>query len=530
MSQRPGRSVLIADDDAIFRTVAAELVRSWGYGCTEVADGEGALKVLEQSQPPTIAIVDWLMPKVTGTEICRRIRTADSKQYIFFVLVSARDGREDSIEGLRSGADAYISKPLDAEELRAKLEIANRILLMEESLRDLHAETELFFNSVPSALIGTDLEGKITRWNSGADEIFGVNKPIVRGCRLSSLHVGGSDPDIPRKIEEVLSTGSSRQLTVPFPRNDVQRLADLTIHPLRSHVGTIVGSVIIGSDITEKRAWEDQMRQTQKLEAIGQLAAGIAHEINTPTQFVGDNLSFLKESWTGLAELLAAAQKLTSTGTPAAASNLTKFEAIASKLDLAYVLQEIPRAINDSLEGLQRTSKIVRAMKAFSHRSSGEKQATDINAAILTTITISRSEWKYVAEVDTDLAADLPLVPCVIDQLNQAVLNIIVNAAHAIAEVVKDGAQGKGRITVHTRRDGDWAEIAISDTGNGIPEQIRNRVFEPFFSTKDVGKGTGQGLALAHTVVVKEHGGKIWFESEPSHGTTFFMQLPLTRH
>jgi signal transduction histidine kinase len=169
-------------------------------------------------------------------------------------------------------------------------------------------------------------------------------------------------------------------------------------------------------------------------------------------------------------------------------------------------------------------------MKAFSHRSSGEKQATDINAAILTTITISRSEWKYVAEVDTDLAADLPLVPCVIDQLNQAVLNIIVNAAHAIAEVVKDGARGKGRITVRTRRDGDWAEIAISDTGNGIPEQIRNRVFEPFFSTKDVGKGTGQGLALAHTVVVKEHGGKIWFESEPGRGTTFFMQLPLTPH
>lgn len=526
---RPNRGILIADDDAIFRTVASELVRSWGYDCTEVVDGEAALEILTQAQPPTIAIVDWLMPKITGTEICRRIRSGGAARYIFFILVSAREGRDDSIEGLRSGADSYVSKPLDAEELRAKLEIANRILLMEESLRDFHAETELFINSVPSVLIGTDIEGKITRWNNGAEAVFDINKKNAEGRSLSSLGIWGNGVDVLRRIEKVLSTGSSRQLNLAFVRNEEQRLAGLTVHPLRSHVGTIVGSVIIGSDITEKKVIEDQLRQTQKLEAIGQLAAGIAHEINTPTQFVSDNLTFLKGAWTDIAPLLAAAQKLKASGATAfTGADLAEFEAVVGQLDLDYVLKEIPQAINDSLDGLGRTSKIVRAMKEFSHRGSGEKQDNDINAAILTTITVCRNEWRYVADVDTDLAPDLPHVPCVVDQFNQVVLNIIVNAAHAIADVVKDGAQGKGHITVRTRREGDWAEIAISDTGAGIPLKIRNRVFEPFFSTKEVGKGTGQGLAMAHNAIVKIHGGKIWFDSVPDKGTTFFIRLPLS--
>ncbi len=473
-------------------------------------------------------MLDWQMPGLTGPEICRQVRAGDSRQYIYFILISARDAKEDSLEGLRSGADTYISKPLDAAELRTKLEIANRIVSMEESLRDLHAETELFINSVPSILIGTDAGGWITRWNKGARQVFGVTKDDANHPS-NKFRTWWNDAGLQHHVEEVLRTGVSSSQNLPFSRDDEQRVAGLTVHPLRSHVGAIVGSVIIGSDVTEKKALEDQLRQAQKLEAIGQLAAGIAHEINTPTQFVSDNVTFFKESWAGVAELLVLVQQLGAAPNPApTGAALAKLGAVVEKLDIEYVMREIPKALNETLDGLDRIKKIVRAMKEFSHPSSNQKRPTDLNAAIQTTITVSRSEWKYVADLETDFDPDLPLVPCIVDQFNQAILNIIVNASHAIAEVTgKDGTQDKGKIKIQTSRNGDWAEIAISDTGTGIPEEIRHRVFEPFFSTKAVGKGTGQGLALAHTTIVREHKGKLWFEVGPGRGTTFFIRLPL---
>ena len=247
------RSLLVADDDIIFRTVASELVRSWGYDCSEVADGEEALRILLQEQPPTIAMLDWQMPGLTGPEICRRVRAGDSRQYIYFILISARDGKEDSLEGLRSGADTYISKPLDAAELRTKLEIATRIVSMEESLRDLHAETELFINSVPSILIGTDMRGGITRWNRGAKQVFGVTKDDANHAS-DKFRTWWNDAGLQLHVEEVLRTGVSSNQNLAFSRNGERRVAGLTIHPLRSHIGAIVGSVIIGSDVTEKKS------------------------------------------------------------------------------------------------------------------------------------------------------------------------------------------------------------------------------------------------------------------------------------
>ena len=226
-----------------------------------------------------------------------------------------------------------------------------------------------------------------------------------------------------------------------------------------------------------------------------------------------------------MAELLVLMQQL---GAAPTSEALAKLGTLVQKLDLEYAMREIPKALDETLDGLDRIKKIVRAMKEFSHPSSNQKRPTDLNAAIQTTITVSRSEWKYVADLDTDFDPNLPQVPCVVDQFNQAILNIIVNAAHAIAEATgKDGTLGKGQIKIKTSCTGGWAEIAISDTGKGIPEEIRHRVFEPFFSTKAVGKGTGQGLALAHTTIVREHKGKVWFECAPGRGTTFFIRLPI---
>jgi signal transduction histidine kinase len=272
-------------------------------------------------------------------------------------------------------------------------------------------------------------------------------------------------------------------------------------------------------DVTEKRTMEVQLRQAQKLESIGQLAAGIAHEINTPTQYIGDNIIFLRGAFEDLWRLLETIRPGAG-GTELPASVRRAVE----EADLDYLEKEIPNAIGQSLEGVRRVSSIVSAMKDFSHPGASAKTPTDLNRAIESTALVCRSEWKYVGEMQLDLAPDLPLVPCLPDEFNQVVLNLIINAAHAIAEA---GRNGKGLIRIQTRPAGEFAQISISDNGAGIPEAIQSRVFDPFFTTKPVGKGTGQGLAIAHSVIVEQHGGSIALESAVGGGTTFHLRLPV---
>ena len=278
----------------------------------------------------------------------------------------------------------------------------------------------------------------------------------------------------------------------------------------------------------ERQRMELQLRHAQKMESIGQLAAGIAHEINTPTQFIGDNTRFIRDAFGDLKPLLAAQARLHAAALagPVPPALLAEVAAAAKAADLDYLAEEIPKALGQSLDGIERVTNIVRAMKEFSHPGTTEKTALDLNRAIESTLTVCRSEWKYVAELVTEFDAGLPPVPVLPGEFNQVVLNIVINATHAIADVVGNGG-GKGTITVGTRQDGDWAEVRIRDSGTGIPEHARERVFDPFFTTKGVGKGTGQGLAIAHSVVVEKHGGTLRFETETGKGTTFVIRLPL---
>ncbi len=257
---------------------------------------------------------------------------------------------------------------------------------------------------------------------------------------------------------------------------------------------------------------EVELRHAQKLESVGRLAAGVAHEINTPMQFVSDNVGFARESAGAIATFLSHVQHTTD---PVIAE---QFEA----LDLAFVADQLPGALDSALDGLGRVGDIVRSMGVFAH-SSRELARTDLNAAITSTLTIARNEYKYIADLQTDLGA-LPQVTCHAGEISQALLNILLNAAHAIASTQQPS---RGVINVSSRVVGDDVEIAVSDTGGGIPEAVRHRVFDPFFTTKDVGKGTGQGLAIARAVVVDKHGGSIRFESELGQGTTFFMRIPV---
>ncbi|MDZ7617594.1 MAG: ATP-binding protein [Patescibacteria group bacterium] len=279
-------------------------------------------------------------------------------------------------------------------------------------------------------------------------------------------------------------------------------------------------------DITRQKQLQAELSQAQRLEAVGQLAAGIAHEINTPTQYIGDNTRFLSDAFEDIRPSLALLEGLAASDASPPPGLLEQLRTAALAADLAYLVREIPRAIEQSLEGVGHVSKIVRAMKEFSHPGGEGKTSIDLNRTIESTLTVCRNEWKYVADVVTDFDPALPPVPCVQAELNQAILNMVINAAHAIQEKVGESGE-KGTITIRTRRNEDAVDILIEDTGAGIPEHLRQKVFDLFFTTKPVGKGTGQGLTLAQSIVVERHGGKIECQSQEGEGTIFTIRLPL---
>ena len=282
-------------------------------------------------------------------------------------------------------------------------------------------------------------------------------------------------------------------------------------------------------DITQRKNLEVQLLQAQKLESVGQLAAGIAHEINTPTQFVQDNTRFLQDAFEDYRTALDALLKLRD-GLPNELIDADRLAAVDQAIegaDIDYLVEEIPRAIEQSLEGLQRIASIVAAMKEFSHPGTDAKTPIDVNAVIRNIVTVSRNEWKYVADLETQLDESLPRPLGHRDKLGQVLLNLIVNAAHAIGDDVDAATGKKGRIVVSASSDGEAVEIRISDNGPGVPEDIQQRIFDPFFTTKEVGKGTGQGLAIARSVVVDQHGGSLTLHSSPGEGATFVVRLPL---
>jgi signal transduction histidine kinase len=281
--------------------------------------------------------------------------------------------------------------------------------------------------------------------------------------------------------------------------------------------------------VEQREQTEAQLLQAQKLESVGQLASGIAHEINTPTQFVSSNVDFLDESFKDMLELvegftLLVEQAKNNNITP---ELLTRTDELVEELELEYLIEEIPKAISQSREGVQRIATIVNAMKEFSHPGSRAMTAIDLNRVIETTVVVARNEWKYVANLETDLDPELQPTSCLSDEIGQVFLNIIVNAAHAIESKLGENPDGeKGLITITTRQIDGAAEIVITDSGSGIPEHARHRIFDPFYTTKKVGKGTGQGLGIAHAVVTNKHHGSISFETTSGEGTSFKVRLP----
>ena len=384
--------------------------------------------------------------------------------------------------------------------------------------------------ALPSILICVSDAHTITQWNPAAETISGLFAANIVGLPLEQLRAPWNWERVVEGLRECRSSLLPVRLdNVPFTRQDgSEGFLGLTLTPLKGPGSEFLGFLLLGADVTERKLLERQLVHAQKMESIGQLAAGIAHEINTPIQYIGDNVRFLEEGFAALRDLQASLQQML-LGSEFSAANsevAAKVEAANEEADLDYLLEEMPKALAQSLDGVARVSHIVQAMKQFSHPGTVEKTPLDINRAIDSTLTVARNEWKYTADVSTEFDADLPPVPCLPGDLSQVILNLVVNAAHAIADVVKDSGE-KGLITLSTCRAGDWAEIRITDTGTGIPKAARFRIFDPFFTTKEVGVGTGQGLSLAHSVIVEKHGGEISFETEMGAGTTFLLRLPL---
>jgi len=386
--------------------------------------------------------------------------------------------------------------------------------------------------AVPALFIGLGSGRRVLLWNPLAEKALGCGEKAAVGRPLERC---GAAWDVDRVLSDLAACSrSGRPVHVDGLRCDPPGEAPvelgLTLIPLGEDGLYGVRSVIIGADITERKRLEEQLAQAQKMQAIGHLAAGIAHEISTPAQFVGDNTHFLQDAFADFKQLLDRGQDLAQAvrgGRPWQAP-LNELDAATDMLDLNYLNAEVPLAIEHILDGVQRISKIVRSMKFFAHPGDDvEKKPLDLNEAIESTIVISRNEWKYVAEMETDLDPGLPPVAGRSGEINQVLLNLVTNAAHAIAAKSGDGPSAKGTIRIMSRRRNGWAEIRIQDSGDGIPDGLRSKVFDLFFTTKEEGRGSGQGLAIAHAVVVEKHGGELTFDSTPGQGTTFCIRLPM---
>lgn len=392
--------------------------------------------------------------------------------------------------------------------------------------------SELLLKAVEQAadsIVITDIHGLVEYANPVFQRVTGYAEGELIGRSILELHADDS-PETWGAARKALQRGDSWSGRLFIKKRDGTTYQEqVAISPIHDESGTIEGFVTIRRDISEEVEMESRLRQAQRLESVGRLAAGIAHEINTPMQYVGDNTRFLQDC---IKDLLSTTERYIKMVATVRDSSITpeflsEAEAFIAGIDIDFLSTEIPEAIRQSLEGIDRVTKIVRAMKEFSHPSKEEKSATDLNRAIETTVTIARNEWKYAADVVMDFDDRLPLVPCLPGEFNQVMLNLIVNSAHAIASINNNGSRGKGTITIRTRQHGSWAEIQVADTGCGIPDDIQGKIFDPFFTTKGIGKGTGQGLSIARSVIVEKHNGSISLESKAGQGTRFTIKLPL---
>ncbi len=544
--------VLVADDDTISRKVMERELTRWGYEVILAEDGKQAWQVLQGEAAPPLALLDWTMPEMTGLQVCREVRHRSSSNYTYLILVTGRCREGDLAEGMEAGADDYLCKPFNASELKARLKAAQRIIELQERVRseiearqaqqELHVQElhdrEQHLQAILTSLQETvilvlDADGLIKHeWSDASmSDRYNIDLASSAGKHLADLF---SPDDARRQLERIKTVFQTGQ---PFRNEDYLTFdtghfwQDISISPISDSRGNVTAVIAFMRDITNQKAMREDLHQARQLEAVGQLAAGIAHEINTPMQFAGDNTRFCRESFVKISNLLTSYSRLLAEAKTTSLSPgvVEEVEQAAVHADMSFLAKEVPIAIEQSLEGIDRVTTIVHAMREFSQPGVEQKTAVNLNDAITSTITICRNEWKYVADLETNYDPNILPIICRPAEINQSLLSVIINASDAIKEKLGTTAQQKGRITITTKQLNDCVEMQVSDNGAGIPDSVKPNIFSPFFSTKEVGHGTGQGLASARSVIVDHHGGTIDFESIEGEGTTFTIRLPLSQ-
>jgi PAS domain S-box-containing protein len=542
------RVLLVGDDEPELKACALALDAA---GClVEFATNVDAARALLEQQGFDAILLDFDTTGLAGTRFLEHARSRSQNLALLLLTQGSAAATATDLD-----APKRLVKPVEpralvqtmAEVLRLRqVEEANRIALGADGaarVRQERAEQraagaeaaeqrvastlQAVMECAPAFIIAVDTQGRIKFINRVMAHHAVEN--VIGSDWLSYMPPSEHDQHSAR-LRRILSTGAFETYETIISGPGGQNLwFSAHMGPMRQG-DAIVGAVLVSQDVTELKRTQADWAGAQRLAALGTLAAGIAHEINTPVQFVSDSVHFLRGATTStfaLLESLQTVRRLAEKGAPAAelSAALAAVASAEEDADLDYVLDNVPKALALCAEGLARVKDIVRSMKEFAHPAQDEMTAVDLNRAIESTITIARHEYKYVAEVETELS-ELPAVTCYVSEINQVLLNLLVNAAHAISDVVKEGDE-KGRITVKTRREGANVVIAISDTGTGIPDAIAHRIFEPFFTTKEVGKGTGQGLSLAWASIREKHGGELRFTSKLGEGTTFFIELPI---
>ena len=379
------------------------------------------------------------------------------------------------------------------------------------------------------AIVITDLEGSIVYCNPAFTRVTGYSQAEALGQNPRILKSGRQDEAFYQELWATITAGETWHGTFKNKRKDESLFDEqAVIFPVKNKAGAIINYAAVKRDVTKEKLLEDQLRLSQRMEAVGQLAAGVAHELNTPIGFVASNTESVKNYVAQFKQLILRYQefidKVVQTQPGLLPDELKRLREAEEDAHLDFILEDLDDLFAETEEGFERISQIVVKLREFSRVDHGDESGHyNINKAIETTLVVSRNEYKYVAEAETDLAADLPDIVCNSGEINQVLLNIIVNAAQAIKEQQR---QDKGFIRIATDFDDQWVRCRISDDGPGMSEEVKEKIFHPFFTTKAVGTGTGLGLYISYDIIVNKHGGKLQVESSPGQGTTFIIYLP----
>ncbi len=491
------------------------------------------LEILESKKIINIPCVEQMPPEAAME---KEALQAQGNQSVLVVPLIAHDKLLgfigfDSVKQQKIWADEQVSL------LKVVADITGSSIVRKRYEQDLAEEKELLsvtLRSIAEGLVVVDLEQRVINLNRRAEELTGWSSREAEGSLLSDvikISSGESNTVISdplQVIEDRTKSGNLQKLLLLVDRTGGKKNITAVVAEIKDGSDRVRGTVLAFQDITDRLKVEAQLALAEKLKSIGQLAAGIAHEINTPMQYIGDNMSFLNDSFEAAAEFI---EKLIayfkSLDRYPADQQLKELVKLYDELDVEYRLAEGPLAARQTLEGVERVSRIVGAMRGFARSGSTGMKGADLNAAINDTLVVSRNEWKYFAEVLLELDPELPEITCEIDQINQVLLNLIINAAQSIETAVEQKQYERGEIRLVTRVEAGFAVIKIADNGVGINPDIKERIFDPFFTTKDVGRGSGQGLMIAHDIIVNRHGGLIDVSSDEGKGAVFWVKLPL---